>query len=68
MAFIEPMHRNKPNITYLLTCYSMVQYNITVYALDSTDYGGRWPEFTFKRLQNNIICRFLDELFGVCFS
>ena len=20
MAFIEPMHRNKPNITYLLTC------------------------------------------------
>ena len=22
MAFIEPMHRNKPNITYLLTCRS----------------------------------------------
>ena len=21
MAFIEPMHRNKPNITYLLTCF-----------------------------------------------
>ena len=21
MAFIEPMHRNKPNITYLLTQY-----------------------------------------------
>ena len=21
MAFIEPMHRNKPNITYLLTSY-----------------------------------------------
>ena len=24
MAFIEPMHRNKPNITYLLTYYYMI--------------------------------------------
>ena len=23
MAFIEPMHRNKPNITYLLTYFSI---------------------------------------------
>ena len=23
MAFIEPMHRNKPNITYLLTLYTV---------------------------------------------
>ena len=23
MAFIEPMHRNKPNITYLLTAYNV---------------------------------------------
>ena len=22
MAFIEPMHRNKPNITYLLTAFA----------------------------------------------
>ena len=29
MAFIEPMHRNKPNITYLLT-----------YLLTSTGYTG----------------------------
>ena len=26
MAFIEPMHRNKPNITYLLT-----SHNVTVH-------------------------------------
>ena len=26
MAFIEPMHRNKPNITYLLTGSGMI-YN-----------------------------------------
>ena len=25
MAFIEPMHRNKPNITYLLTYYGSLQ-------------------------------------------
>ena len=25
MAFIEPMHRNKPNITYLLTHAMMTQ-------------------------------------------
>ena len=24
MAFIEPMHRNKPNITYLLTYISVI--------------------------------------------
>ena len=28
MAFIEPMHRNKPNITYLLTCGDIIT-NIT---------------------------------------
>ena len=26
MAFIEPMHRNKPNITYLLTMIIIVTY------------------------------------------
>ena len=25
MAFIEPMHRNKPNITYLLTSHRTVE-------------------------------------------
>ena len=27
MAFIEPMHRNKPNITYLLTYDQPVRHN-----------------------------------------
>ena len=26
MAFIEPMHRNKPNITYLLTFVQNIHY------------------------------------------
>ena len=26
MAFIEPMHRNKPNITYLLTGNRMMEF------------------------------------------
>ena len=29
MAFIEPMHRNKPNITYLLTHIKHKHLNIT---------------------------------------
>ena len=28
MAFIEPMHRNKPNITYLLTYFNFWVNNI----------------------------------------
>ena len=32
MAFIEPMHRNKPNITYLLMCPLGYQDNKTVLA------------------------------------
>ena len=39
MAFIEPMHRNKPNITYLLTRLqqgkSVLGHCSTVYALKS---------------------------------
>ena len=27
MAFIEPMHRNKPNITYLHVRYNSMHYN-----------------------------------------
>ena len=27
MAFIEPMHRNKPNVTYLLFSYSIQEYD-----------------------------------------
>ena len=27
MAFIEPMHRNKPNITYLLNLYSVIIFS-----------------------------------------
>ena len=32
MAFIEPMHRDKPNITYLLTTNlgNMLQWNLSV--------------------------------------
>ena len=31
MAFIEPMHRNKPNITYLLTCWIFRWINMNIY-------------------------------------
>ena len=31
MAFIEPMHRNKPNITYLLTY--LAPYLISLYVI-----------------------------------
>ena len=27
MAFIEPMHRNKPNITYLLTWMNIILFD-----------------------------------------
>ena len=35
MAFIEPMHRNKPNITYLLpSCYWHLKYCMQYKYLD----------------------------------
>ena len=39
MAFIEPMHRNKPNITYLLTCMA-----VTEWIQNSVVSIGRGPE------------------------
>ena len=33
MAFIEPMHRNKPNITYLLAKSSCFSWNVIVYVM-----------------------------------
>ena len=34
MAFIEPMHRNKPNITYLLTYYTTNVWSTHLFIYD----------------------------------
>ena len=36
MAFIEPMHRNKPNITYLLGQMHFMALQLDVYDTSST--------------------------------
>ena len=33
MAFIEPMHRNKPNITYLPMIYAMIELQVFMHLL-----------------------------------
>ena len=35
MAFIEPMHRNKPNITYLLTSRFIFVNSVTISSIIS---------------------------------
>ena len=40
MAFIEPMHRNKPNITYLLCVFGILNNEILYIALlDAIEYN-----------------------------
>ena len=57
MAFIEPMHRNKPNITYLLTwCRALTTWLL---------YGGSRDilEISFKF---ELVCNF--DIMGNTFS
>ena len=49
MAFIEPMHRNKPNITYLLVINwnylrkAAIDNNLILSTLDPTYAWHQWP-------------------------
>ena len=38
MAFIEPMHRNKPNITYLMLCIIWFLFSASLDFIDYTAY------------------------------
>ena len=44
MAFIEPMHRNKPNITYLLTFKAQITVSNMYQILPFLIF--KWPWFT----------------------
>ena len=46
MAFIEPMHRNKPNITYLLTS-SVGSYRVYKFTQKNNMRFGLWMLFDF---------------------
>ena len=46
MAFIEPMHRNKPNITYLLTYISQRRIKLSRVQLIIHRQDAVWTQYT----------------------